>query len=227
MSRQVFMKKLNLLFILCCIFLLGKEPVSGEIVKVNLLWQPETCQLQCPQMLAAQFQQIPGVAQIIMNPTVGSAEFRWKPTFPFIYREVKSAMQAVGPGIRDIRLKVRGTIQFSQQYVSLISLGDNTPFLLLGPNQPQPNQTSQYYSLQEHQLTPALMAQLVEGYQQGRIAIVEGPLFMPWRYSNYWLIIEKLQFVQSEYDQSSQQSIIQGQLQQQQQQQQVQQQPRY
>ncbi len=170
----------------------------GEIVKVNLQWQHETCPLNCAQSLAAQFQRIPGVAQIIMNQQGGYAELRWKPDQPFVWSQVKSAFQAVGPGIRDIRVKVRGMINFQQQTATLTSLGDNTVFFLLGPVNPTQG-TTVYYSLTSHQLSPETIEKLVEGYQQHRIAVIEGPLFMPWRYPYLWLIIDRLQFVQSEY----------------------------
>lgn len=172
--------------------------IQAEVVKVNVQWQPETCTMECVKLLAAQFQKIPGVAQIIMNQPGGTAELRWKPGFPFVYAQVKTAMQMVGPGIRDIRVKVRGTIGFQKQTVTLTSLGDNTVFFLLGPVTPQQGKMDVYYSLESHQLSPDMLNKLMQGAQQNRIAVIEGPLFEPWRYPYLWLIVSQLNFVQSE-----------------------------
>lgn len=183
------------------LFLIGMMFFStsyAEIVKVNVQWQAETCAMGCAQGLAAQFQKVPGVAQINMNQSGGYAELRWKPGFPFNYSAIKSAMQAIGPGIRDIRVKVRGTLKFEKQTVSLTSLGDNTVFYLLGQLNVKEGQTSVYYSLESHQLSQDMVARLAEGYKQQRIAVIEGPLFEPWRYPYLWLIVDQLQFVQSE-----------------------------
>jgi hypothetical protein len=194
MNRAIFSFLVNLMVLvgIPCHFLVA------EIVYVQVQWQPETCPMGCAQNLAAQFQKIPGVAEITMNQGGGYAQLRWKPGLPFLYAQVKSAMQAVGPGIRDIRVKVRGTLNFEKQRVSLTSLSDNTVFYLLGEILPQQGQLSVYYSLESHQLSPEMVAKLVDGYEHHRIAVIEGPLFEPWRYSYLWLIADKVQFVESE-----------------------------
>jgi hypothetical protein len=186
------------MFYIFWILMITFATTHAEIVKVNVQWQPETCPLSCAQGLAGQFQKIPGIAQINMNQSGGYAELRWKPGIPFIYAQIKSAMQAIGPGIRDIRVKVRGTLKFDKQTVSLTSLGDNTVFYLIGQINAKEGQTAVYYSLESHQLSQDMIARLVEGYQQQRIAVIEGPLFEPWRYPYLWLIVDQLQFVQSE-----------------------------
>lgn len=182
-------------FFIFLTFLFGS--ICAEIVNVNIQWQSQTCPLTCAQNLASQFQKIPGVAEIVMNTKGGYANLRWRPGVPFYYAQIKGAMQAVGSGIDDIRIKVRGTLRFEKQTVSLTSLGDNSVFYLLGPLIAGQGMTV-YNSLENHQLSKETLARLVEGYQQNRIAVVEGPLFQPWRYPYLWLVIDTLQFVQSE-----------------------------
>jgi hypothetical protein len=183
--------------LVCVLMILFFSRTSAEIVKVEVQWQPETCPMNCAQLLASQFQKIPGIAQIIMNQPGGHVELRWKPNFPFAYQQVKSAMQAAGPGIQDIRVKVRGTVHFDQQTASLVSLGDNTTFYLLGQVQANPNQLSVYYNVESHPLSQEILTQLVDGAKKNQIAVIEGPLFEPWRYPYMWLMIDKLQFVDS------------------------------
>ena len=170
----------------------------AEIVKVQVQWQPQSCTQSCAQLLGSQFQKVPGVAEIIMNQGGGFADLRWKPQYPFSFIPIQTAMQNVGLGFRNIRVRVRGTLIFQQQTVALISLGDNTPFYLLGPLVAKQGQMTINDSLQNHQLSSATLAQLVEASKQNRIVVIEGPLYQPWSYSWLWLIIEQMQFVQSE-----------------------------
>lgn len=180
------------------IFTLFFGESQAEILKVHIDWQPETCTANCARLLAEKFQKVQGVAEITMNQPGGYAELRWKPRYPFNFNDIQTAMQLVGVGIRTIRVKVRGTILFQAQSVALVSLGDNTPFYLLGQLVPQPNQQVQYESLQNHQLSPSLLTQLSEGAKQNRIAVIDGSLYLPWNYSWLWLIVEQIQFVQPE-----------------------------
>src|ERR1700722_10027152 len=152
-----------LVFVLTILFF---ARASAEIVKVEVQWQPGTCPMSCAQLLGTQFQKIPGVAEILMNQPGGHVELRWKPNFPFAYQQVKSAMQAAGPGIRDIRVKVRGTVHFDQQTASLVSVGDNTTFFLLGQLQAKQNQLAVYYNVESHPLSQATLTRLVEGAQK-------------------------------------------------------------
>ncbi len=184
------------------IFFLQALLVSGhshaEVLKVQIQWQPEACNLTCAQLIGKQLQQVPGVAEIIMNQPGGYAELRWKPRYPFNYTAIQTAMQMVGVGMRTIRVKVRGTIQFQAQSVALISLGDNTPFYLLGQLNATPNQQTISDSLQNRQLSQAVLSQLAEGVKQNRVAVIEGPLYMPSNYTWLWLVVDQLQFVQPE-----------------------------
>ncbi len=177
---------------------LASFDACAEVVKVQIQWQPESCTMACAQLLATQFQKVPGVAEIIMNQGGGFADLRWKPQYPFAFIPIQTAMQNVGVGIRNIRVKARGTLVFQQQTVALISLGDNTPFYLLGPLVAKSGQMTIDDSLQNHQLSPATLTQLVEASKQNRIVVIEGPLYQPWSYSWLWLIIDQMQFVQAE-----------------------------
>lgn len=174
------------------------SPLQGEIQKVLVHWKGISCNTTCVQMLEQQFRKTPGVAGLVMNPQLQTAELRWMPTTPFTYQAVKFAMQSVGPGIEDLRVKVRGTIQAQNNNLWIISLGDNTPFLLLGPTAAQPGGMTQYYSYTYHPLSAAMQAQLLQGAREGRVAIIEGQLYFPDRSPPLMLIITNMQFVQPE-----------------------------
>lgn len=183
---------------LVLLLLLSVTQGNAEIQKVIVHWRGITCGNVCLAMLTQAFQQTPGVASVTMYPAAQTADLRWSPLYPFNYRIVKLAVQSVGPGIDDIRVKVRGVIQYTNNQFWIVSIGDNTPFALLGPTVGQPGGQSQYYSVAYHPLSPELQQALLIGMQQQRVAIIEGPLILPESTGNNLLIVGNLQFVQPE-----------------------------
>lgn len=185
-------------FILLIAALFLTHPLMSEIQKVQIKWAPASCQVNCAQLLAQKFQQVPGVAQVYMNQPAGQAELRWKPNVPFTYQSVYTAMQLVGLWYDDFRVKVRGTIRINGNQVTLVSLGDNTQFILVGTVQPQQGKYATEYNAQTRPFTPALFAQLQAAAAESRLAIVEGPLFMPERSPPLYLVVAQLNLVITE-----------------------------
>ncbi|MCE5317055.1 MAG: hypothetical protein LLG04_06790 [Parachlamydia sp.] len=183
---------------LLLLLLLSVAQGQAEVQKVIVHWRGITCGAVCVAMLTQKFQQTPGVASVTMYPAAQAADLRWSPLVPFNYRMVKFAVQSVGPGIEEIRVKVRGVIQYQNNQFWIISLGDNTPFALLGPTVGQPGGQSQYYSLAYHPLSAELQQALLLGIQQQRVAIIEGQLYLPDSTGLNMLIVGNLQFVQPE-----------------------------
>jgi hypothetical protein len=189
------------IFILLIAALFFIQPIKAEILRVQIKWPPATCQVNCAQLLAQKFQQVQGVAQVYMNQPAGQVELRWKPNFPFSYQTTYTAMQLVGLWYDEFRVKVRGTIRINGNQVILVSLGDNTQFILLGTVQPQQGKYVTEYNTQTRGFTPALLAQLQQAAIDNRVAIVEGPLFMPERSPPLYLIVAQLNLVIPEQSQ--------------------------
>lgn len=183
-------------FLLAAIMLCGNA--RGEIQKVQVFWDAPTCTGPCSYTLPQQFQKIPGVAGVQIDPAAGVAEFRWKPDAPFFWQNVKLAFQFAGPGLRYTRVKVRGVLSYVNSFFVITSLGDNTPFILLGPVAPSYGQYVTQHNIVSHPLTPEMQINLTQGMNQSRVAIIEGRLYDPWRQPQLYLIVEKLEFVMPE-----------------------------
>ena len=166
---------------------------------MTLTWKPSTCTLDCARSLDAQFKQIPAVAGVTIYPLVGKAELRWKPTASFSYAPLNAAVRMVGPSIFQLFVKVRGTIRANPDgSYQILSIGDNTPFTLVGPLSVQPNQYTVNYSSTNHSLTPENIAVLNEAILNHYIATIQGPLFEFWRTPPLYLLATQIQLIKPE-----------------------------
>lgn len=195
------MRSLSLLF--AALFFI--QPLAAEIQRVQIKWQPASCSTGCAQLLAQKFQRLPGVAQVFINQASGQADIRWKPNYPFTYQTVYTPMQLVGLWYDDFRVKVRGIIQINGNQVTLVSLGDNTRFILLGTVDAQYGRYVTEYNTMTRPFSPSVMAQLQQAAIDSRVALVEGPLFMPERSPPMYLIVSQLNLVISEQEQQQMQ----------------------
>jgi len=167
--------------------------VQAEVVDVLITWSPGLCQQTCGQGLQRYLSEIPGVAQVDINLTSGSAKMRWKPNQPFNFSYIDHATRVVGlPRILNSRIKVRGTIQRSGDTFNLISLGDNTSFLLLGTTQPTPGRYEIQTSLYNRPLSEAIKNRLLESQRQHQVVTIDGQLFEPVRQINPVIIVENI-----------------------------------
>ena len=163
----------------------------GEIQKVRIKWLPGICSEQCGQLLIKEYQKLPGVAQVYMNLPIAEAVLIWKPNVPFSFISVRNAMSMVGVRYRDMHLSVRGTIRKQGSNYFIVSLGDNTPFVLVGPLAAKAGQYVIQYNIASHPLTPYLIQQLDDAITNSRVAVIQGPLFMPeWPPPSYLTIAE-------------------------------------
>lgn len=170
---------------------------DAEIEKVFVQWKGLTCNQTCMQMLYQQFSVTPGVVSVAIHPELQMAELLWNPAVPFSYQAVKYPVQRVGPGIQNVGVRVRGTVQLINNQFWLISSGDNTAFLLLGSTLAQPLGVSHSYSRLYQPFDQPTQTLLVQAVQQGFGIIIEGALMTPERSPPFVLTITKLQVIQS------------------------------
>lgn len=161
---------------------------------VIIRWTPQICQYECQESLYKRFSAIRGVANVEIAGAEGRATLRWKPDERFSYGPIDVAMRMVGPSIRDIRVRVRGTITHQGATFHLISLGDNSIFELLGVPLPATrNDTVEQNSLFTRALDEQMRSKLLQVEKESQLVTVEGPLFEPWRSPSLRLAIQQLQ----------------------------------
>lgn len=180
-------------------FLLLLNKTYGEIENVRVQWDPARCQTTCIQNLVGKLRAVPGVSSININPSQGSADIRWSPFFTFNVSSLKSPFTSSGLVVLEIRLRVRGMIDVSGNLYSIISLGDYTPFNLLGPGVTTPitpyMTQGSYVNPSSYPVNANVAQKLIQANRTNVVTVVEGPLVAPDRYPST-LIISNLQFSQ-------------------------------
>lgn len=181
------MRKISLL----AFILLFNGIVYGEIQRVVLAWNPEICRNLCIGPLQRQLEGVAGISQMTLNGENGTADLLWKPNVPFSIAPLNTAARVIGLRLRDIRVRVRGTVQRSGNDYHLVSIGDNTSFLLLGHVPPA---TGTFFprNFASHPLSAGNIAQLDEAISRDVVVTVEGPLFAFERFT-LSLMVELLQ----------------------------------
>ncbi|MFI5344396.1 MAG: hypothetical protein ACHQUC_09275 [Chlamydiales bacterium] len=177
--------------LLICLF--SCSILSAEVEEIVMKWNALLCLDVCIPTLQQQLGYITNVTDVQINPRAGAAVMRWKPNYPFSYEPFNLASRMVGTRIIDFRMKVRGTINRQQDNYYLVSTGDNSSFLLLGPLRAEPNRYIIWSNIASHPLSPKLRQQLLIAANDGQIVEIEGPLFQPWRYL-LMLIVEQIKF---------------------------------
>ena len=177
-------------------FALYMLPVASEIERVTVTWTAMECQANCIKQLEQQFRKIPGVGEVIMNPSAGQVDLKWKKNATFSFSPVNIAMELIGLTINDIRVRVHGTLKHSGNSVTLISSGDGTQFNLLNPVVPQaPGQTPQFNAAARG-LRPELLEKLIKAEQEKKEATIEGPLLFPERSPPLQLVVSISNFTE-------------------------------
>lgn len=157
---------------------------QAEIESVVVTWRPGSCTLNCPKLLEEKFKKIQGIDQLSVDLAGSQAVIKWKKNARFSYSEFNTALRIVGLSMMDIRLRVRGTLQHTPNTVTLTSLGDGTRFELLNPLTADITNIGGKNNREARRLTPELYQKFLDAQSRGLVAIVEGPLFMPWRNPN-------------------------------------------
>lgn len=189
------MKKIlfTLMSAIQCVCITWNLQLDAEIEYIVVKWLPTACLPSCVQTIAQQLSTIP-IAEMVLNQQQGQATLRWKPRVPFSYGYINTAMRTAGPGVQDVRVKVRGTIIVTGSAVILQSLGDETQFILLSPAQANLNQYVAQHSIDSHVLAPGTMQKFIEGQRDSTVVVVEGPLFEPQRMQGLYLIVQQATF---------------------------------
>lgn len=183
------MKYMILLCLLC-------TRLYAEVEQVIVTWVSMECQTTCITQLRYQFQKIPGVQDVAINP--GRAEIKWKPNVPFSFSPINVAMELLGITINDIRVRAHGTLSHGQTNVTLTSIGDHTRFDLLNPVVPEISGQAAEYNIGARYLRPALRQKLVEAEKDGLEATIEGPLLFPERSPPLELVVDHVSFKKPE-----------------------------
>ncbi|KAF3362804.1 Uncharacterized protein PHSC3_000663 [Chlamydiales bacterium STE3] len=188
-----FTKKVALFFF--CFNLGLFLDLLSEIEKATVTWTPILCSGSCVKTLERHFSKIKDIANISINQQVGMAELSWKPNASFNFTSIATAMGLVGLSIRDIRVKVRGTIRVSGKNYRVISLGDNTPFVLLNSVTPYRGTYVVEFNPANRELRPEMRQRLHEAQKKNQVAIIEGPLFMPERAPPFMIVVDQIKFI--------------------------------
>lgn len=187
------MKKF-IVVLLTLAYLGGSRPLNAEIQQIVMKWNAQLCLNICIPTLQQQLSNIENITDIQINPRAGTAVMRWKPYYPFSYEPFNLATRVVGIRIADFRIKVRGTVIQTEDNFYIVSVGDGTTFLLLGPIQAIPNRYIVQQNIASRPLTPEMRLKLLNAAYTKQIVEIEGPLFEPLR---YWLalIVEQLRIL--------------------------------
>ncbi len=178
-------------------FIFSFNCLKAEILEIAISWNALLCLNVCVPTLQQELSYIPNVSDIQINSRSGNAVMRWKPNYPFSYEPFNLATRTVGIRISDFRIRVRGTIRHQQDNFYLVSEGDNTQFLLIGPILAEPGRYIIKHNIATHPLSIDLRRQLQIISANQNIVEIEGPLFEP---SRYWLVLEVEQLKVSEED---------------------------
>lgn len=186
---MLFQNKFINYIILSCIW---SSSLFSEIETVWLKWTPLLCTQACVTQLDRELRKVPGIAEISLNQGGGEATLKWRPNLPFSFSDVNVPMRLVGLSVRDIHIKVRGTLSHDAHSVTLTSIGDGTRFQLLNPVISTPGQQASVFNLAARQLTPELRQKLIDGEAQKAIASIQGQIFMPGRSSALQIVVDNL-----------------------------------
>lgn len=168
----------QLCFTLISAFIIALGPLArAEVEEVTVTWNGFKCQSSCVSQMEQNLKSIPNATNVQVNPQ-GSAIMKWAPNQPFSYEPFRYAAGAIGNRFSSMRIKVKGTITFDGTNFFLISSGDNTQFLLVGPLLTQPGRYAPN-NLQTHPITPATQDQLTRLTQSQRKVMISGPLLLP------------------------------------------------
>jgi hypothetical protein len=179
------MRKFFLIFWLT-IGLTNYAYLKADIVEMVMSWNALLCLDLCTDTLRQELSYINNLSDLQINPRAGTAVMRWKPNYPFSYEPFNLATRTVGIRIADFRLKVRGTIRKDQDNFYLVSLGDNTQFLLIGPIRAESGRYIIKQNIATHPLSAQMRQDLLIAAANQQIVEIEGPLFEPLR---YWLVL--------------------------------------
>lgn len=166
----------------CSLCLLLQSALFGEVENVVIKWNAALCQGFCETALANQLNSAPPVASYRIDPYKGIADIQWKPNAPFTFGVLNFASRSVGFRIIETRVKVKGTIAHDQENIYIVSLGDNTRFILLGPLSTIPGQYAVRASRASYPLPEDWAEWFLAMEEDSQLVTVEGLLITPQTY---------------------------------------------
>lgn len=168
----------TLLFLACCA--LTSTP-SAEIVWARVSWNPVHCGISSQKPMERRLSDIEAVCRVSMDYDEGVAQLSWKPNKVYDDRAVRTAVAWVGLAIKDVHLKVRGTISHDAKNVYLTSLGDGTKLPLVSAPKAAQGLLITKGSLSTPELDADVRRRLLAAEDSHQIVTIEGPVFMPYR----------------------------------------------
>lgn len=168
-------------FLLILILLIGNS-IYAEVEQIQMSWNSLACLDVCVPLLSRNLNAIKHANNVEINGFKGTAVLGWNPNYPFSYEPFRAAFAATGILIRDMRIRVRGTIAHDVNNFYLISNGDDARFLLIGPLLPEAGRYVPKYNLVSYPLSPAMKEEFLNAEQNQYTVIISGPLFLPEKY---------------------------------------------
>jgi hypothetical protein len=165
----------------------------AEIEWVTVDWNAGVCDEACVGRIQQHLASLYSVTKVEIDRSGTMAKLTWRPNQPFDYKKIEYAVAWVGVGLRNIGIKVRGTVTHDSSNYYLTSIGDRGRFILL-EGAPHPNSGGELYTLGNplaYPLTSVTRDKLRTTEVNSQVVTIEGYLLMFWRLPLY-LIVTKL-----------------------------------
>jgi hypothetical protein len=165
--------------------------LTAEVEEIVLNWNALRCLEICIPGIERNLRSIREVTHLQINSRSGTAVMGWDPNYPFTFPPFRWAMAGAGITITDMHLRVRGTITHDMDNYYLVSSGDLSRFLLIGPLLFHPARFTPR-NIESHPLPPQIKQQLMEIEEKRQTVVIEGPLFFPFEKFPRTLIVEQI-----------------------------------
>ena len=163
------------------IFILYWSALSSEIEKISFTWDSPQCDARCARQLETRLKALRNVASVDINVSQGKGDVYWKSEQPFDFRKFETELRLFGLRMRDISIKMRGTISHSGDTFYVKSIGDNTKAELLSAPQPSASQYVELHNIYGYRLSRDLQKKYLDAESKHQVVTIEGPLFEPYR----------------------------------------------
>lgn len=185
MRRQLQILSLFMLLIIPC-------GLSAEIVNVAVKWDGKVCKENCNLQLEKGFKRMPNAVGLNVDYKSGVATMRWMPQSKFQFQNISLVTRPVGVAISDVTLTVRGTVIRTGSRITLSSIGDDTPFILVPKPLASSKESANLNNYSSNDLDPRLL-QILDSSEKGFYVItVTGKLLSPDRSPPNYLAVESI-----------------------------------
>lgn len=164
---------------------------TGEVERVAIRWNTVLCNGTCIGRLANSVRSIREISDLRIDEPAGMAEMKWNSSAPFSFEPFRLASGAAGIRFNDIRLRVKGKIDYNGRDFYLISDHDLTSFRLIGPVKTEPGRYTVSNNMESRPVPPDMQELFLHTKATGGTLVISGPLFLPRTYPNV-LIAEQI-----------------------------------